>query len=254
MSFQELIDDLEALHKALPSGNASADDKKIVANAGENAGKNDGKSANDDGDDDSSSGDNIGGNDDASGNVDGTGGSTADGKGNTEAGDGDMIKSFSIVLDDGTEVQAIDGEELMKSLSLQQDAMEQRLNTMQEKSDSTEKMISDVFAKSFQLVKTQTELLNKQDQMIKSLKADIDRLSNQGRGRASVVLSSQTQKTQQETPLAKSFGDFTPSEFLAKCLAAQRAGKISGQDAMMAETYINSGLEVPKHIFSRVIG
>ena len=39
---------------------------------------------------------------------------------------------------------------------------------------------------------------------------------------------------------------------MAKALSAQKAGAISGQDVIRAETYLNRGLDVPADIVSRV--
>src|SRR5690606_26423021 len=74
--------------------------------------------------------------------------------------------------------------------------------------------------------------------MIKSLQSKVDQLSSQGRGRKAVVSVVEKQSTMAKS---QSNDGMSPSEFLAKALAAQVSGKITGNDVARAEAYLNKG-------------
>ena len=159
-----------------------------------------------------------------------------------EAVDGDgygddpkmMGKSMTVFDANGNPVQAIDGAEMIKSLMYR---IEQNEGSMQSALTSA------------------VQLLSQQATMIKSLSEKVERLSTEGRGRRSAVVAPAVKPSAGEH-LAKSMGQnegkIAPAEFMAKALSAQKAGAISGQDVIRAETYLNRGLDVPADIVSRV--
>lgn len=166
----------------------------------------------------------------------------ADDQGGEPDGDADddgkpMAKSFKFTLEDGTEVEAEDGTELVKSL--------------QERVTKTETTMAKALGQAVSLIKGQGA-------MIKSLQDQIKKLSGEGRGRKAVV--SVVEKPAPDAgaaTMAKSLGDkggVTPETFFAKALEAQRAGRISGTDIALAETMLNRGQQIPESIVTRVLG
>lgn len=131
-----------------------------------------------------------------------------------------MAKSMSVTLPDGTEAEAVDGMELIKSFQGQMDVI----------AEGTGKVL-----------KSMSAHLKEQAELIKSLKSDIDTLRSEGRGRKTVVTMAGAPE-----PMAKSMP--TPSDILAKCLDAQKAGKLTALDVSVAEGYLNRGMQIPDRI------
>lgn len=151
-----------------------------------------------------------------------------------EGGDGEgdgkpVAKSMTAQDADGEEIEVVDATELLKSLGARQDEH------------------GGVLAKALE---TFTAIAKSQTEMIKSLRAEVKTLAGQGRGRKTVVSVAEkpdpTPQVQQAAPSIKR------EEFLAKCLDAQRAGKLSGHDVTRAETAINNGIPVPAEIVARI--
>lgn len=166
------------------------------------------------------------------------GGSDGDADNNGGPSDGDadnggqpMAKSFKLTLEDGTEIEAQDGAELVKSLS--------------DRLDATEASMAKALGSAVDLIKGQAE-------MIKSLNDKVAKLSGEGRGRKAVV--SVVEKTEPGAgTMAKSEpAGMTPETFFVKALAAQKEGRISGTDVALAETCLNRGEPIPAHIIQRV--
>lgn len=169
------------------------------------------------------------------------GGSDGDEDDQGGAGDGDaddngedgkpMAKSFKLTLEDGTEIEAQDGTELVKSL--------------QARIDKNEEDMAKALGSAVELIKGQAS-------MIKSLSERVTKLSGEGRGRKTVL--SVVEKPAPETPLTKSeAAGMSPDVFFAKAMAAQKDGRISGTDIAIAEASLNRGEAIPTHIIQRVV-
>lgn len=154
-----------------------------------------------------------------------------EGEGDGDADNKPMAKSFKFTLEDGTEVEAEDGTELVKSL--------------QARVETTEQTMAKALEQTLNLVKGQSEL-------IKSMQDQIKKLSGEGRGRKTVV--SVVEKPVVGT-MVKSMQPegVSPDEFFAKALTAQREGRISGSDIALAETMLNRGQQIPPAILQRVM-
>lgn len=160
-----------------------------------------------------------------------------DGDENDEGmGDGDadnkpMAKSFKFTLEDGTEVEAQDGSELVKSL---QDRVEKHEGEM------------------FKALETAVTLIKGQGELIKSMQDQIKKLSGEGRGRKAVV-SVVEKPAGAEGVMAKSESNgMSHDQFFAKAFAAQREGRISGTEIAIAESCLNRGEAIPESIVQRV--
>lgn len=218
--YEKLLEELETMAKAMP-GDEGADDDKIQAAAAAANPDADGDGEND------VTGDDL--------NPEGLG---DEGKGEGEGGgDGDdeetMGKSFALKLEDGTELEAIDGTELVKSLMARVESNEGTV---------------------MKALGTAVDLLGKQGNMIKSLQDEVKKLAGEGRGRKTVV--SVSEKPVAGATMAKSQGaadGLSANEFMAKALAAQASGRLTGLDVARAESALNKGLPVPQDVVNRVI-
>lgn len=211
MSFDKLLEELDVLAKSYADDDN--DDAKIQATA--DAGNTD---SDNDGIDD----------EDEHKEPDGD----ENGVDNDNDGDGMMGKSFAFTLEDGTEMEAVDGTELVKSLI---DRIENNEGTIQKALGAA------------------VDLITKQGALIKSLQADVKSLAGTGRGRKAVV--SVVEKpavgdlTKSQTAETVSM---TATEFMTKAMAAQAAGRLTGIDVARAEAYLNKGIAVPADIMARV--
>ena len=166
----------------------------------------------------------------------GLGDGDADDNGGAPDGDEDdkpMAKSFKFQLEDGTEVEAQDGTELVKSL---QDRIEANEGNM------------------FKALGTAVDLIKGQGEMIKSLSERVSKLSGEGRGRKTVVSVVEKPAGTAET-MAKSMQPEGMSDeaFFAKALVAQREGRITGTDIAFAEALRNKGQPLPPALVARVV-
>ena len=148
-----------------------------------------------------------------------------------DEGEGEMMgKSFNFRLESGEEIEAIDGTELVKSLIA--------------RFDSTESAMTKALGGAIDLIKSQGE-------EISALKTEVKRLGSEGRGRKTVVSVA-------EKPAVGAMAKAEPAgvsseEFMAKCLTAQSAGRITALDVAKAEGYLLKGLAVPADIVQRVL-
>jgi len=215
MSFEKLLADLDALHdlqKSDPAADLGTDgnddDAGIAAAAA-------------DGDDDRS------GEGDGEGDA---GNGEGEGEGEGEGDKGSMAKSFSFTLENGEEIDAIDGTELVKSLIDRLDASESQ----------TQKAMGSML-----------DLMKSMSAEIKAQRSEIARIGAAGRGRKTVV---SVAEKPQATTLAKSEpAGLSGQEFMAKALDAQKVGKITGLDVARAEASLLKGLPVNPSIVSRVL-
>lgn len=200
---QELQSDQEDLQKALPD-DSGEDDEKIRAAA------EDGRTHDPDVEPDSDRGE----------------------REDDEVDEGEVtVKSFTLKLDDGTEIEAQDGAELVKALTARLDKTEASMKGALE---------------------TAVSLIKKQGDMIKSLSERVAKLGGEGRGRKAVV--SVVERPNPGSTLSKSDpASMTGEEFLAKALDAQKAGRITSLDVATAEACLNRGQPVPASIIQRVV-
>jgi hypothetical protein len=157
------------------------------------------------------------------------GGEGMGGEGDGDGDEGPMAKSFSFQLDTGEVVEAVDGTELVKSLQNEVALLKSERETAASQSE-----------KVFQAVLGQ---LKSQGELIKSLSAQVEKLSSEGRGRKSVAAPS--------AAMAKSFGDpyELPTEMLlAKAEAALSAQKINGREANTISVACRHGLSLRDNV------
>lgn len=149
-----------------------------------------------------------------------------------EGGEGEIgAKSFTLKLEDGTEIEAQDGTELVKALNARLDETEANVT---------------------KALETAVALIKSQGDMIKSLSDRVAKLGGEGRGRKAVV--SVVERPPAGSTLSKSDQTtMTGEEFLAKALDAQKAGRITSLDVATAEACLNRGAPVPDAIIKRVV-
>ena len=115
-----------------------------------------------------------------------------------------IAKSFAFQLDTGETVEAVDGTELLKSLS---DSVAE-----------TDARLEKSFGEAVTLMKSMHG-------EIASLKKQVAKLSGEGRGRKAVVNVHENAE-----PMAKSQSGLTPNDLMAKAQAAFAEGKLSGRE------------------------
>lgn len=205
--FDELIGELDVIAKALPA-EGEEDSEKVLSAAAD-------------------------------------GGGDESGDGNEKEPDGDaddkpmMGKSFKVTMADGSEVEAVDGAEMIKAL--------------RDEIDDTHGAIAKALGSAVSLIKGQGDTLKKQATLIKSLTEKVEALGKQGAGRKTVL--SLVEKTP-ASALAKSTGSedgMDVNTFMAKALAAQAAGVVNGQEICVAEAQLNRGEKLDPRFAARVM-
>lgn len=218
MSFEKLVEEIGIMTKAIPS-DTGKDDKKIQAAAADGDGNidDDDKENGVDLDEELDDEDEL---DDEMNDVD------EDDEGKDK--DKGMAKSFQLRLEDGSIVEAEDGTELVKAL----------MNRV----EKNESLLAKALEGTVNLIKSQGE-------MIKSLEDKVVKLSGQGKGRKAML--SIVEK--QSVTMTKSEPEgISTHDFMAKALVAQAEGRITGMEVARAESYINSGIQIPQDIVARV--
>lgn len=205
--YQKLLEELDTMAKSLP---ADGDDEKIATAAGEGNPDADGDGKND---------------------VTDEGGDATGGEGGDD-GDDVMGKSFALTLDDGTELEAVDGTELVKSLISRVETNETTV---------------------LKALESAVGLIGKQGSLIKSLQDQVKALAGQGRGRRTVVSVSEKPQAGVMAKSEQSGDGISGGEFMVKALAAQAEGRLTGLDVARAESALNRGTPVPQDIVNRVI-
>lgn len=145
-----------------------------------------------------------------------------------------MGKSFSVTLPGGEEVDALDGTLLVK-------ALRDDLLASQGEVRTSLNQIGEVLTRT-------TAILKSLASDNATLRAEIDALASAGRGRK----SSLSVHEKPATVAAPAPAVPSRQEVLAKALAAQQAGKISGYEVALAEGYINRGQTLPASLLSRI--
>lgn len=247
MSFTALIEDLEALQKAKPHPEPDGDegDEKIRAAAGEEAAAKAEASTDDkaappakSAKDEDPDGDEDDGGDDPDNYDDDDEDDEDDGK--------PFGKSFGVTLDDGTEVEAYDATEILKSFDARIGSQVTELDLL--KAEVAALKARDI--PSADAIKADLEkVLAAQNTMLKSLQEQITALGAEGRGRKSVL-------NVHEKPAAAGTEarPETPSDeaLMTKALIAQKQGRITGQDVARLDAYLGRGLQAPPEILARL--
>jgi hypothetical protein len=153
----------------------------------------------------------------------GVGDEEEDGEGKGEEGEAPMAKSFTLTLEDGTEVDAIDGAALIKSLS--------------DRIEANEAVTVQALTSAVDLIKSL------QGQVAKLGKAPVPRKT---------VLTVAERPAAAAAPASQEAG-MDVEEFLAKAFEAQCQGKLTGHDVSTAEALIRNGKRPPAHVLSVVM-
>lgn len=142
-------------------------------------------------------------------------------------------KSFKVTLEDGTEVEALDGADLVKSLV-------DRVETNETTTLAALKSLADVVKPALDLVK--------------SLRAEVAALSNSGKGRKAVIAI--VEKPASAVELAAAAAEpagMTGEAFMAKAMQLSASGALTGREVAIAESHINMGEQPPVEIVRKVV-
>ncbi len=134
-------------------------------------------------------------------------------------------KSFSVTTESGSTVEAYDGTAILK-------AMHERLVDLENTRDENQEDL-----------RKAAIVMHKQSLLIKSLHTQISALQAQGNGRKSVI-----SLHEKPSAMARKPENPHPQVVLAKAMAAQQTGKITGTDVARIESYLSRGLSVPSEL------
>lgn len=236
MSFEKLLETMDVLAKAQPAADATINTNRKIQAAAADGEDNENN-------DDQTVADNEGGGLAADG-------LDAPGKGKP------LNKSFLLTMADGSEMEAFDGTDMIKSLTARLDASEGELEAERVRSHDTEDQVLKSLQAAVGLIAVQAETLKSQGMMIKSLNERVGVLASTGRGIRSVRAVTDVTATQLNKALTGhgSAERMSDREILAKSLGAMKAGRISGLDATRIETAINLGVPVSAELLSAING
>lgn len=215
--FQALLDDLAALRKSHGARDIDTDDDLILKAARTTDDDDEIRDAADgDADDDGiEDGDeSIYGHDEPDGDE--------DGDDDDDDGDEPMGKSFSVTLEDGTELEAYDGTEMIKAL----------------RADSDWQM-----RQAAAVMSRQNDLIKSLSREVRTLTRRVEALGTRPAGRKSVLSVHDKPSALPEPTNAPA-----PGEVLAKALKAQREGKLHGGQIAEIEAYLSRGVGLPSHL------
>lgn len=236
--FSALIDDLETvlaaeeetLAKALkPDADDAADDKAIKEAADGDAdddGEADGEDALDDYDDH------------AEPDADNEGGPSDGDEDNEDEDEKPMKKSFTVSLHDGTEAEALDGDQLIKSFTDQ-------IAGLRTETSAALAQVATALGRSTKLIKS----LREQNT---ALAAQVTALGNSSRGRKSALTVHERPMVGDQS-LAKAEG-ISPRDLMAKALAAQQSGRLTGSQVAEIDAYAARGLAIPESLLAKLGG
>lgn len=234
--FSKLAEDLETLAKA--QGEMSEEEKVAAAAAAAGVDTKGAEHKEPDGDEEPG----------AAGDGDGDEMPPTDGDEDEDEEDEDeenvLGKSFDVTTDGGEKVKAYDATALIKSLNDRMESIEGSFAENEEDRESIAKSLTSI-----------SELLKSNAKEIETLKKSLADMGDQGRGRKAVLTV--LEKPAAGDTLAKGGmpeGAMNRKEFMAKADEAMKAGRISGGQLSLAETYLNRGAAVPEEIVSRVMG
>lgn len=235
--FSDLISDLdtvlaaeeETLAKALkPDADDAADDEAIKAAAdgdADNDGEADGEDALDDYDDH------------AEPDADDEGG-PSDGDADNEDEEKPLKKSFTVSLPDGSEAEALDGEQLIKSFTDQVAGLRAETN-------AALAQVATALGRSTKLIKS----LREQNT---ALAAQVTALGTSSRGRKSALTVHERPMVGDQS-LAKAEG-ISPRDLMTKALSAQQAGRLTGSQVAEIDAYAARGLAIPESLLAKLGG
>ena len=153
-------------------------------------------------------------------------------------GDETLGKSMSVTLDNGEQIDAVDGTELVKSLV-------NRLDT----ADASHAEKFELMQKSMGMA---VDMIKSQETEIAKLRDLVKSFGNSGAGRKTTVsIAEKPEIGQMQKSEAKGMSGH---EFLAKAEGAMKAGRITGLELSIAEASLNRGAPVREDIVNRVIG
>jgi len=146
-------------------------------------------------------------------------------------------------LEDGSDLEAFDGTELVKSLA-------QRVELAESALKQNEGQVLKSLNAAVDLISAQSVKLKEQGELIKSLEGKVTTLGKTGRGRASIVTL--TEKPQLETVNQSQNATIGGEELINKALGAMKAGRITGLEASGIETRIRMGVKVDPALIAKV--
>lgn len=155
-------------------------------------------------------------------------------------------------LADGTPFQAVDGNKLIEDL---QKSMTERMDAGHAETEQVLRQAVEVMSAQGAKIIELSKSLGETGALVGKLRTDLDEMRNQPAGRMSVTTpgaGGDMNKSLENGGTGGQLEGMKPREFLAKCLSMHKTGALSLQDVTMAEAAINSNMEVPANIRTKV--
>ena len=149
-----------------------------------------------------------------------------------------MKKSFTVSLPDGTEAEALDGDQLIKSFTDQ-------IAGLRTETSAALAQVATALGRSTKLIKS----LREQNT---ALAAQVTALGNSSRGRKSALTVHERPMVGDQS-LAKAEG-ISPRDLMAKALAAQQSGRLTGSQVAEIDAYAARGLAIPESLLAKLGG
>jgi len=231
--FDTLIAELAPLVKALPAGGEDARIRGAATEAGADIpGEDEGGEGGEGGEAGAGEGD---GDDISQGGGDGN---------QDDTGDTRLGKSVAVTLPDGSVGEAFDASVMLKSLDTQIGNLKAEVAALRAVNEAA----GNELAKSFAVAGTLTQLVTRQGAMLKSLRADFDRVAAAPVGRKVVLnLHEKVNGTAPASPAPA-----TSDDVMAKAMTAMTDGKLTAADICRLEAYRNRGLAPPPEILAAI--
>lgn len=207
--FDQLIADLETLSKSMPGQDPATGDGATQGDGkkpGEDSVKGDGEGADQ-----------------------GTGGEGETGE------DALFGKSFEVTLPDGSKTQAVDATQAVVILSDRVGTLEKSLSDVTTDNEQALKALT----MAVPLVKKLHGTVSNQEALIKSLRADVQKLGNTGTGRRAALSIHEKPAAGGGAPRG-----LTREQIMSKAMDAFDAGRINSLDVSRVETRLSRGLEM----------
>jgi hypothetical protein len=153
-------------------------------------------------------------------------------------GEGVFGKSFGVTLEDGTEVEAFDGTEMMKALYTENQALRGDVLRLTGEGEVLRKALSQ-----------SAKAIGQHNDLIKALRVDVTAIGGLGSGRRTKL------SIHEKIPAAGAAeaDGVTPQEFMTKAMTAFQAGKITGAEVNMADARLRRGNEIDPDVVRRVL-
>ena len=159
------------------------------------------------------------------------------------------LQTFKVMIN-GEEVDAFDGEELLKAMQADLNGTRTNMYKLMGGTLGMMKSLGEKLSSQESLIADQTKEIAEQGKLIKALTETVEAIGNKGTGRRTALDIHEPNKGGEGGEQQ----GLTPKEFMTKCQAMASDGKLAWDDVSRAESYLNRGIQPPQDIMLKVAG